>query len=344
MKKIILGTLVTLSSAILFAYNPPAGGEDLFRLTNPNMLSGSSSSVAGGPSFNVVPSSITYNPALPSNNEIITFDISGTFLHNHNKVYDGEDSSGYGFEAGVIIPTKFATWTATTNYISSEMFGMPLANIWDLHFGGSKDVLDWLSLGVNIYYRSYEWGSEDSFAIGLDAGALARVGDIAFLKDTRLGASIVNIGKPADFKTTGIDMDDECSKYPTIFTPRVGVAATLFTKGKWVGAFSADVCIPTYVTNFITSGAFEATYSEKMKLTAGFQYNLREYVEAGSDGRTSVSVGFSYKFGAKLGSKDSSITPAIATQNLYTGILAISTGVKVDLGQRDTSGAEVEMW
>ena len=60
MKKIFaVVAAVAVSSASLFAYNPPFGGEELFRLTNPEMLSGSSSSAAGGPAFNVIPASIT---------------------------------------------------------------------------------------------------------------------------------------------------------------------------------------------------------------------------------------------------------------------------------------------
>ncbi|WP_407400041.1 hypothetical protein [Treponema sp.] len=344
MKKIIMAAAVAVSSAVLFAYNPPMGGEEFFRLANPEMLSGASSSAAGGPSFNVIPASITYNPALPANSEIITFDLSGTLMINCDKK-DGDKSTGSAFETGVIIPTKFAAFTATTSGVFSEMIGMPVGKIWDVHAGASKDILDWLSVGANFYYRSYRgFDMDSSYAIGADVGALARVGDFGFLKDVRLGAAVLNMGKPADFKTGGIDKKEECSKYPTIFTPRAGVAAQLFEAGDWIGSFSADVCMPTYVKNFITDLAFEVSYAEKLKINLGWQYNLRECVEGGSDGISSCSVGVSYKFGTKIGSKESSITPAMATQYLYSGILALSGGARVDLGQKDTSGAEIEMW
>ena len=98
MKKIFaVVAAVAVSSASLFAYNPPFGGEELFRLTNPEMLSGSSSSAAGGPAFNVIPASITYNPALPAGSEILTFDVSGTLFANLDKE-DGDKSAGGAFE------------------------------------------------------------------------------------------------------------------------------------------------------------------------------------------------------------------------------------------------------
>ena len=161
MKKIIMSVVAAAFSAAVFAYNPPVGGEDLFRLSNPNMLSGSSSSAAGGPSFNVVPASITYNPALPAQTEITTVDLGGSLLINCDKE-DGDKSKGYGFETGVIVPTSFAAFTGIFNYVNSEMWRMPLGKIWDIHFGASKDVLDWLSVGVNRYFRRYTDCDKDS--------------------------------------------------------------------------------------------------------------------------------------------------------------------------------------
>lgn len=344
MKKIIMAAVLAASTAALFAYNPPMGGEEFLRLSNPEMLSGAASSAAGGPSGNVIPASITYNPALPSGNEIITFDLSGTALINYDKE-DIDKYTGYAFETGVIVPTKFAAFAFTTSYTCSEMNGMPLGKIWDMHTGASKDVLDWLSVGANVYFRSYsKTGFGKKYGFGTDVGAVAKVGDIAFLKDVRLGASLLNVGKPAKFTTRGIDPVKACSKYPTIMTPRAGVAAQVFESGKWKGFFSADLCMPTFLTNAISDIALEFAYGENLKLNTSWQYNIREWAKGGSDGICTVSLGVSYRFGTKLGKKDSSVIPSFATQSLYSGILALSAGARVDFGQRDTSGAEIEMW
>lgn len=344
MKKIIIAAVLALSSAALFAYNPPLGGEELFRLTNPEMLSGSASSAAGGPFYNVIPSSITYNPALPAGNEIITIDVAGTILANMDKEYDGDDSMGAGFEAGVLYPTKYGTFTFVTNGIFSEMCGLPVRKVWDFHLGAAKDFTDWLSVGVNVYYRAY-MGTGSDFAVGADVGALAKLGDIAFLKNVRLGASVLNMGKAADYETLGMDWEKENSKYPTLFMPRASAAATVFEAGNWKGAMSADVALPLFVANCITDLAFEFEYAEKLKLTLAWQYNLRESVEQGADGINTIALGVSYKFGINAGKAGASnITPAFAMQDLYTGILAVSGGARLDLGQKDTSGAEIEMW
>ena len=344
MKKIITAAVVAASTAVLFAYNPPMGGEEFLRLSNPEMLSGASSSATGGPSANVIPASITYNPALPAGNELITFDLSGTALINYDKK-DYDKSSGYAFETGVIVPTKFASFAFTTSYTCSEMVGMPIGKILDIHTGASKDVLDWLSVGANIYFRSYSATDMDrKYGFGTDVGAVAKFGDIAFLKNVRLGASLLNVGKSASFTTIGINPEKNCSKYPTIMTPRGGVAAQFFESGKWQGFFCADLCMPTFLTNAICDLAFEFAYGENLKLNTSWQYNIREWVEGGSDGICTISLGVSYRFGTKIGKKESSVIPSFATQSLYSGILALSAGARVDFGQRDTSGAEIEMW
>ena len=63
MKKVILAAFFLAGMAELFAYNPPYGGEDLYRLAHPELMSGAASA-AGGPNFTIVPASITYNPLL----------------------------------------------------------------------------------------------------------------------------------------------------------------------------------------------------------------------------------------------------------------------------------------
>ena len=65
MKKILLLAGTALLASTLFAYNPPFGGEEMFRLTNPELMSGAASAT-GGANFTVLPSSIVYNPALPA--------------------------------------------------------------------------------------------------------------------------------------------------------------------------------------------------------------------------------------------------------------------------------------
>ena len=45
MKKVILAAAFLAGMAELFAYNPPYGGEDLYRLANPELMSGAASEI-----------------------------------------------------------------------------------------------------------------------------------------------------------------------------------------------------------------------------------------------------------------------------------------------------------
>ena len=76
MKKVILAAFFLAGMAELFAYNPPYGGEDLYRLAHPELMSGAASA-AGGPNFTIVPASITYNPALTAGVQRADIDFSG---------------------------------------------------------------------------------------------------------------------------------------------------------------------------------------------------------------------------------------------------------------------------
>ncbi|MBQ0052562.1 MAG: hypothetical protein KBT11_10965, partial [Treponema sp.] len=64
MKK-LLGTVLAslVACAGLFAYNPPAGGQNVLRLTEPQLISGADSA-AGGGLFGVTAASVVNNPAL----------------------------------------------------------------------------------------------------------------------------------------------------------------------------------------------------------------------------------------------------------------------------------------
>ena len=65
MKKIWLFIVLLSLSGIVFAYNPPVGGQFFYNLADPLQLS-SASSAAGGGIFTVNSNSIISNPALPA--------------------------------------------------------------------------------------------------------------------------------------------------------------------------------------------------------------------------------------------------------------------------------------
>lgn len=350
MKKILTSVLaLAVSAASLFAYNPPYNGEEIYRLANPELLSGSASSAAGGPAYNVIPSSILFNPALPASSERVTVDLSGSLFVNCDKK-DGDKSAGSAFEFGILVPTSIATFSVSTTGFFSEMYALDLGKIIDVHAGVSKDVNDWLSLGANAYF-AFHFANDKDFAIGGDIGALAKLGDLGPLKDARLGISVLNMGRPADDLRIGCK-NSESSKFPSIFTPRAGFAAGVFEAGNWKGSFSADIMFPTLIKNFITDVGFEFDYGENLRLNIGWNFNVCEAFDGKADYSNSCSVGVSYKFGfksSKMESKNKNwgqndITPSVAMQDLPGKLFAVSGGVRVDLGQKDTTATQFEEW
>ena len=63
MLKKIIASAVLCAGAALYAYNPPAGGQNLLRISSPELLS-EGASAAGGALYSVSPDSVVNNPAL----------------------------------------------------------------------------------------------------------------------------------------------------------------------------------------------------------------------------------------------------------------------------------------
>ena len=353
MKRLVLAAILSAVCAVLFAYNPPYGGEEIFRLTNPELMMGAASA-SGGPAFTVLPSSIVYNPAIPAGQQRVAVDLSATLLLNVDKVeIEGEstdDSAGGGFQAGLIIPTKWSVFSFTTSALFSDLYGMDLRNTWIVHGGASKELNDSFSVGANVYTGFY-MGSGWDYSIGVDLGVLFKLADMGRLKDPRLGLALLNLGKPADYDTLGIDDGDDSSYYPSPLTPRASFAATFFEAGSWTGAFSADAAI-SFFQNLIADAALAFCCNDFVTLSAAWQLNLREIIEGGSDGLSWFSIGVSFKIGITSKTisernadwEQSEITPSFATQHLYSGIQAVSVGAKLDLGLKDTDAPEILLW
>lgn len=345
--------MLCVCAAALFAYNPPYGGEELFRLTNPELMRGAASA-SGGPNFTVVPSSITYNPALSAGEQRVGMDLSGTVFFNHDKIrIEGEKSDksvGGGFQAGMIIPTRWSVFSFTASALFADFYGMDVRKTAVVHAGASKELTDRLCVGANVYTGFY-MGSGADFSVGADLGALYRMEDFSVFQSPRLGLSLLNMGKPASYDTLGIDGSSSSSAYPSIFTPRASFAATVFRAKKWTGGFSADAAFPAF-QNCIVDLAVGFDYNSFVRLSAAWQANVREIIEGGSDGLCSISVGASFRIGITsktISEKNadwerSEIVPAAAAQNLYSGIQAVSFGAKIDLGLKDTEAPEIYMW
>ena len=111
-KLILAFTVLMTVSAGAFAFSPAFGGENLYTLTSPELLSGSGSAT-GGPISNVVPASIVLNPALPAQEQQYTINASYLALINANAASETDSAFGTGFQLGGIIPTRYFVYSAS---------------------------------------------------------------------------------------------------------------------------------------------------------------------------------------------------------------------------------------
>src|SRR5574344_527384 len=181
-KKVFAAVVLTAAMASLFAYNPPAGGQNLFRITEPQLLTGAGSS-AGGALFGVTPASIVNNPALTAYEQRIVLDAAGTLLFDSK---DDDHSIGGAFEGGLLIPTKWGVWSSILQGVFVPYYDMQLGNSWTATTSFSKDITDTLSVGalanLGVFY-----GYDSDWMGSVGFGALYRAGTISFMKDVRFG-------------------------------------------------------------------------------------------------------------------------------------------------------------
>jgi hypothetical protein len=349
MKKILaLAVFVTVATT-LFAYNPPAGGESIYRITEPNLLS-DAGSASGGPLMTVVPGSITFNPALTALNQRMLLDVSYTGLIDTNNVNETDTKYGQGFRLGAIIPSKWCVSTIDVQGLFINLPEMDVGNSFIIHAGVAKDVNEQLYVGANMYTGFY-FGNGSDFTIGADFGMLYYFKKLGFLKTPRLGVSIMNLGKPitGNYTVTGINGTTEGISYPGILTPHVSFAATLFDVKKISCGFSADLATP-FFQNAVFDTAVAFGFADIVRLSIGWEANVRELVSGSAVNLPSVglSVKFSFnssgiiKSNADLAKSEMSVSAA--WQQLYGGIEAVSAGALVNLGMQDTSAPEIILW
>lgn len=337
LKKILVSAVLISAVSLLFAYNPPFGGENVNSLCEPNMLCGYGSA-SGGPDFTAVPSSITFNPALMGLNQRNVLDLSGTFLLDTVNELDPSSAMDMGgtFGVGLSIPSK---WCVSTVYVNGSFVGfdnMNLGNEVTVHGGLSKDLTEKLVVGANIYSGFY-FGGDFDFSVGMDLGMLYKLGKKSFIKDARLGIAFLNLGKPV------------ASKYPSIVTPRVSFAGTLFEAKKAGGYFSSDLTFP-FFQNAVFDVALAFKFFDMIKITGSWQANLRELLNKAPVELPSVGVSFNFTLNtSKISAANadwakSEMEGTVSWKRFSKDIHAISGGALLNLGMPDTSAPEIILW
>jgi len=334
----LLGALI-LCIGSLYAYNPPAGGDnaDIFR--SPALLGGGTS-VAGSMLGTSMPGERLLNPALGSAEQRIILDASWMGLFG-----TGDESGlGHAVNLGLLVPTRWSVLSGSVGFLTSPFNALPLGTKGSIHLAVSKDLTDNLYLGAGLTGSAgANWG-----VVG-DIGILYKIGSAGFLEDIRVGAALNGLGRPFTPNTAGI-MGGAASGYPSMLTPQIGTAATLLSeKAVRVGA-SIDISAPTF-QNLVLDAGLEAKILDLISFRTGWNFNLRESLQNKATLMPSFGLGVNLNlnrpegdsFLARNGWNQSEITPQAAYKSLQNGITAAGLGVNMHLGVTDTHAPAISV-
>lgn len=358
MKRVLMTAAALLLAGGLFAYNPPAGGQNLLRLSSPTLLTGASSA-AGGALYDVLPDSMVNNPALPAFEQRIVLDLGVTALTDGN---DADKSLGSAFEAGLLIPSRRGVASFLVQGIFAPLIDMHLGDSINATMGVSKDITDAVSVGISATLGVF-WGYESDWTGSVALGAYYNYGDIKFMKDVRFGVSLLNLGKmynETEVRGIGDDADtyatravdwDYAENWPSLATLRTGVAATLLEKGKFVLGGSFDLAYPSF-QNVVCDIGLQMQYSSFLKLSIAEELDVRELASGNKNVLPAVGLSFKFLFKSKAdstitkfaGGEESEMTVSSAWHKMYDDVNAFSAGAVLKLGLEDKDPPKISIW
>lgn len=349
MKKIAVAVLIsTLLLTAVNAYNPPVGAEDMCLLSSPTSLSGGTS-VTGGALFSVGAESIVVNPALTADEQRVNLNLGYTFMFSGND--KDENSIGSAFQTAILIPMKMYVFSGYVNGtfapFTQEMY---LGDSINAKAGLSKEITDKLNVGASIS-GGYTWKFGSDWALGANVGFVYKQGDLGFMKDFRYGASVLNLGKNySDVGRLPVQEDAEITAYPSLATLKLGAAGSFFKNDTVEIGGSLDLTVPIPYNMIIDLGV-QASIKDMLVVSLGEKINIVEAAKGHGSYIPSVGLIFKFSFDVKnndyLASKDwsqSEMTVSAAYKNMYQNVHAISAGVDIDLGMKDTSAPEIVVW
>jgi len=347
-KKIVITLGLFAVTFGLFAYNPPAGGENLFRISSPFQLV-SASSAAGGAFFDVTPASQVFNPALQAFEQRVMLDAGFTALFSSSDDDSGH-SFGSAFQGGLLVPTKWGVGSAEVIADFVPFDDMQIGKSVNIKLSAAKDVTDRLAVGAGIGCGFFT-GYDTDWSAGLDTGVLYRWGTLGPLEDVRFGISLLNIGKTYDSTTViGIKESSNSGAFPGVATLRTGMAATFLKSGFFTGAFSADVAFPSF-QNFVLDTGIQFLYRNFLTLSTSWEYNAREWMNGEESLLPAVGITFRFLFNSKgstfmkeKGWQQSEMAVAAAWQHMYDTVNAFSGGATLKLGLKDTEAPVISLW
>ena len=327
-----------LISLEVFAYNPPVNGETFFEYATPKLLSGTLST-AGGGIFTMSPESIVLNPAITAKEQRTDLNLSYTAFISGNEL-SRNMSNYYGniVQTAILIPSKWFIFTGVVNFTSVNFAEMDLGSSLNLKANLSKEITEGLDVGLGLNV-GFLFGDYFDWALSANIGTLFKLGDLGFLKDFRIGASINNLGKV--FTNTNairpVILDDVASPFPSLGYIRIGAAALFVSTDIMKLGMSFDLETP-FFQNLLISAAIDFSVKDQLFITIQEKINIYEL--ANMYAQFIPSVGISYKFRFNVNNaylekndwSESEMRVSTAYKNAYDTVNAISADVDITLG------------
>jgi len=333
---LFLGAFGGLQSA--WAYNPPAGAEELPSAFSPSFMGGDSKLT----SFRAI-HNYAVNPALSGYAD-------RPILGAGYIALPGEWGVGHVGSLGLTVPTTIGNfsgllhggWTPDTD-LNWGRFGRAR-----LVF--ARDLLPNLLVGVATNYMAGD-APDGRFHLGFggDIGILHRLGDLGPLGDLRWGAVFRGVGYP--YQPHRRDSDGkQLSPLPAPFTPAAGVSFDVYEKDSISLRLSNDISVPSF-QNFRWEFGADLGINDYLHVTTGFTLDAWQVGRADSDQRRSFipSIGVNLNLTRMRDPEDSAeifedgLKFQASVAPLVGGVWATGIGVEYPFGRRDLSPPEITL-
>ncbi|MBR7064769.1 MAG: hypothetical protein IKI31_06465 [Treponema sp.] len=345
-KKIATLFSVFCISTILFAYNPPVGGESLDTLTTPTALTYANSATGGG-IFSAGPDSIMFNPALIAGEQRISIDAAFTALFS---TFVQPNRFSVAAETGITIPTKWLSFGALLKGSFASFEEMNTKNTIGTNLAIAKAISERLSVGFGLNAGAF-WGAGADWSLGANIGMMYRMERLGFMRDFRIGASVLNLGKTyTKTELTGLNSEKPVGWFPMLGTTKVGVAALLFSNEHVKGGFSFDLTTPGF-QNLIVSLGFQFSVKDVFFVRLAEDINIQEAATKHYNFMPAIGLGCKFRFKSGKGQymedkgwAESEMSINATWKQLYQTLNAFSTNVRIDVGKDDKDPPKIELW
>lgn len=329
-------------AASAFAYNPPVQGDNFTGFINPHQMT-AGFSTAGGPLFKVTPSNVMVNPSLGAyqNRPVIDLGYTGIITDDESSPY------AQSFGTGILIPTDWCNITGEFFGVFSESEKIQLGNSVNLKATVSKEVAENLAIGIGIG-GGYLWGFNEDWNLVLDVGAVYKWGELGPMKNFRIGASVLNIGKVYNgTRTKGIwnrNDGNDWTTFPGFLTIKAGAAAEFVNTEKFTLGLSLDVSTQLF-QNVVLDAGVQMLIANFIEINSSWQFDTQACI-AGCQSWM-PTVGITFKFGLDTSFTNnnkwtkSDIEVGAAWKNVNETVNAVSAGTVITLGQPDRVAPQI---